>query len=133
MVQYDDIEILELRAAEDLSGAEALLENERDYPTLILFHLQQFVEKSMKVSLRKHDVGYPRTHDLSVLLELFPQERISEDDDIFAHLLSQFAVGSRYGEYAEPPWSGRQMLEKAKAFVEMIGTLWEDPETGSKI
>jgi len=133
MAQYDNIEVLELRAGEDLSGAEVLLESEREYPTLILFHLQQFVEKMMKVSLQKHGVNYPRTHDLSVLLELFPQEKISEDDDVFAHLLSQFAVGSRYGEYVEPPWSGRDMLEKAKEFVEMIGTLWEDPDTGSKI
>jgi HEPN domain-containing protein len=123
----DDIGFLEERAAEDLSGAEVLLESDRDHPTLIRFHLQQFVEKKMKASLQRHDIEYPKTHDLVVLLNLFPQEKISDSDKTFADILSQFAVGSRYGEYNKSPWSDRQMLEKAKDFVEMIGILWEGP------
>ena len=79
----------------------------------------------MKISLQKHCVDYPKTHDLVVLLNLFPREKIDDDDKTFADILSQFAVGSRYGDHIEPPWSGRQMLEKAKEFVEKIETLWE--------
>jgi HEPN domain-containing protein len=127
VVQYDDVWLLEERAAEDLSGAEDLLKSKRDYPTLIRFHLQQFVEKSMKASLRKHNIVYPRTHDLLMLLELFPQGKVSEDDEFFVQVLSQFAVESRYGECIEPPWNSRQMLEMAKGFVKFVETLWEDP------
>jgi len=125
MVRYDDIEILEQKAANDLLGAEVLLDSAHELPALIGFHLQQFVEKRMKVSLQKHDIAYPKTHDLLMLLELFPQEKVSEDDEFFAQILSQFAVDSRYGEYVEPPWDGRQMLEKAKEFAEFIETLWD--------
>ncbi|MCL2712673.1 MAG: hypothetical protein FWD37_05330 [Methanomassiliicoccaceae archaeon] len=49
MVQYDDIRLLEERAAEDISGVEVLLERVHDHPTLIQFHLQQFTEKIEKL------------------------------------------------------------------------------------
>ncbi|MCL2607477.1 MAG: HEPN domain-containing protein [Methanomassiliicoccaceae archaeon] len=117
--------MLELRAADDLLGAKVLLDSSHELPALIGFHLQQFVEKKMKISLQKRDIDYPKTHDLSMLLELFPQENINEDDEIFAQILSQFAVNTRYGECIELPWDGQEMLEKAKEFVEKMETLWE--------
>ena len=81
----------------------------------------------MKVELSRHNVNYPWTHDLVVLLSLFPQKKISDDYKTFADILSQFAVGTRYGEYLKCPWSDREILEKAKEFVKHIETLWEDP------
>jgi len=122
MVQYDDINVLERRAAEDLLGAEVLLNSGRELPALIGFHLQQFVEKKMKICLQKRSVHYPKTHDLLMLLELFPQENVSEDDELFVQVLSQFAVDSRYGESIEPMWDGQEMLEMAKEFVGKIET-----------
>ena len=80
----------------------------------------------MKASLQEHSIDYPKTHDLARLLYLFPQEKISKDDETFINILSQFAVESRYGEDVEPPWNGRQMMEKAKKFAELVETLWED-------
>lgn len=78
----------------------------------------------MKASLYKHGIDYPKTHDLVLLLTLFPQKMICEEDEIFAHILSRFAVESRYGLYATPPLDDRQMLDKAKMFVELIETTW---------
>ena len=127
MAQYDDIEILEQKAEEDLLGAEILLDCDHELPALVGFHLQQFLEKKMKASLQRHDVDYPRTHDLSMLLDMFPQGKVSEDDEIFVQVLSQFAVDSRYGEYTEPPWDSDQMLKKAKDFAKFLETLWEGP------
>jgi HEPN domain-containing protein len=125
MVPYDDVDILRQRAAEDLEGAEIILNNNDELLALIGFHLQQFVEKMMKIGLREHDIDYPKTHDLVLLLELFPQKKVSEEDETFAYILSRFAVESRYGRRSVPPMDGRQMLEKAKEFVRKIGTLWE--------
>jgi len=126
MVLSEDIEVLERRAAEDLTVAEILLDSDEELLAQIGFHLQQFIEKKMKASLRRQKIDYPKTHDLILLLKLFPCKRVSEDDEIFAHILSLFAVESRYGICSEPPMDGRQMLEEAKKFAELIETLWND-------
>jgi len=47
MAQYDDIEILGVRAAEDLLGAEVLLDSDHEFPALVGFHLQR-VTRSRK-------------------------------------------------------------------------------------
>lgn len=124
MAQYNDIEILRQRAAEDLLSAEILLNSNRELLGQVGFHLQQYIEKKMKASLQEHKIKYPLTHDLAMLMKLFPQKNIAEEDKIFAYTLSQFAVESRYGEQCASPWDGWQMLEKSKEFTEMIEALW---------
>ncbi|MCL1811306.1 MAG: HEPN domain-containing protein [Methanomassiliicoccaceae archaeon] len=127
MVRRDGIEVLDQKADEDLRGAEILLQTDEELLALVGFHLQQFLEKKMKVSLQEHFVKYPKTHDLSALLDLFPQSRITEADNEFAQILSQYAVESRYGLYTDPPWDGRQMLEKTKELADRIRSFWDDP------
>jgi len=83
MDRYDDAEILERRATDDLLGAELLLERSDELLYLIGFHLQQFVEKKMKASLRRREINYPWTHDLRTLLRLFSQKDVAEDDILF--------------------------------------------------
>ena len=127
MAHYDDIEILERKAAEDLLSAEILLNNNDELLSQIGFHLQQFTEKKMKTILLRKHIDYPKTHDLLTILNLFPQERITEEDELFAYVLSRFAVESRYHDHFSPPMDGQQMLERTKKFVGFIETLWEDP------
>lgn len=124
MAQYDDIKILKQRAAEDLLVAEIILDNDHELLAQIGFHLQQFLEKRMKVILQENHIDYPKTHDLAILLRLFPQKKINADDKEFMYILSQFAVESRYDEYPQSPWDGRQMLDKTKKFAELIETVW---------
>jgi len=81
----------------------------------------------MKVCLKEHDTDYPKTHDLVVLLKLFPQKKITEDDKAFAYILSRFAVESGYSKRSVPPMDGQQMMEKTKIFAELIEILWDDP------
>ena len=125
MVQSDSIDILRRKASEDLQVAEMIVDNNDELIAQIGFHLQQFIEKRMKVSLGEHGIDYPKTHDLVMLLKLFPRKQINDDDKTFAHILSRFAVESRYDEMTAPPMDGRQMLEKAKSFAEFIETLWD--------
>ena len=125
MVQSNDIDILRQRAAEDLLSAEIILENNDELLAQIGFHLQQFIEKNMKASLQEHGIKYPFTHDLVLLFSLFPNKKV-EEDEIFAHILSRFAVESRYSMHSAPPYDGQQLLDKTKRFATMIETLWND-------
>ena len=44
---------------------------QESYPRdLICFHCQQYVEKLLKALLTAHEIEFPRTHDLRLLIEL---------------------------------------------------------------
>lgn len=58
------------RASEDLAVAETLLRESRTYYTSVAFHAQQAAEKYLKAVLVHHQVAFPRTHDIGVLLSL---------------------------------------------------------------
>lgn len=88
---------------------ELLTLAERDYKSAVIlacatepqmgtagFHLQQAVEKSLKAWLALKGVGYPQTHDLSLLFRLL--EDAEEDIEPFWPLLglNPFTVQFRY-------------------------------------
>jgi HEPN domain-containing protein len=83
----------------------------------------------MKASLQRHDIDYPKTHDLVILLELFPYEKVGADEEALAYILSRFAVESRYSMSSTPPFDGRQMIDKTKKFAELIETLWDGTQS----
>lgn len=58
------------RADEDLAVAEQLLSDSVPYFGSIGFHAQQAAEKFLKAFLTWHQVEFPKTHDLSKLLQL---------------------------------------------------------------
>ena len=75
-------------------GEEVLLET-------LCFHAQQSVEKAIKAVLVLHNVPFPKTHNIGVLLELLPPE-IRQDAVIDeAASLTEYAVSSRYPGEAE--------------------------------
>ncbi|MCL2712436.1 MAG: HEPN domain-containing protein [Methanomassiliicoccaceae archaeon] len=124
MVLYEDIDNLRQIAAEDLWVAEMILDSNDELLAHIGFNLQQYVEKMMKASLQEHDIDYPKTHDLVLLLELFPQEKVTKEDAAFAYILSRFSVETRYRRSYAPPMDGKQIFERAKRFAAKIETLW---------
>jgi len=74
---------------------------------VIGFHAQQAVEKSLKSVLARHEIEFPRTHNLSMLIELLRLHVIPlppEADDLAR--LTPFGVALRYDDAAgeeEPP------------------------------
>ena len=58
------------KAEEDLRVAEHLAGQEPRYLNSICFHSQQAVEKYLKAWLVRHQVEFPKTHDLGRLLSL---------------------------------------------------------------
>ena len=61
------------RADEDLAVADQLLLDGVPYFGSIGFHAQQAAEKFLKAFLVWHQIEFPKTHDLSKLLELIAQ------------------------------------------------------------
>ena len=124
MARSDDVKILKQRSAEDLQVAEMIVSIDDELIAHIGFNLQQFLEKKMKASLYENGIDYPKTHDLAALLKLFPQKRIGEKEKMFAYILSQYAVESRYADDPLPMMDGQQLLSETKKFAEFIETLW---------
>lgn len=68
---------------------------------IIGFHAQQAVEKSIKSVLTRHEIEFPRTHNLSMLIELLRLHAIAlpPDADDLARLIP-FGVALRYDDSA---------------------------------
>jgi HEPN domain-containing protein len=84
-------------AEEDIEVAGVLLSQRRPYGASVCFHAQQCAEKYLKAFLVRHGVGFPKTHDIDILLDLAePVDRelaeVCEDADE----LTPYAVEVRY-------------------------------------
>lgn len=68
---------------------------------VIGFHAQQAVEKSVKSVLTRHEIEFPRTHNLSMLIELLRRHAITlpPDADGLARL-TPFGLALRYDDTA---------------------------------
>jgi HEPN domain-containing protein len=86
------------KADDDLGAAARLLEAEPGYFAIIAFHCQQGAEKALKAFLTWHQVEFPKTHDLRLLLDL-----IAKVDETLANALADAQVLTQYGvEYRYP-------------------------------
>ena len=59
-----------VKARQDFQLIHAVAGNDSVAPEIMLFHLQQGVEKLLKALFTLHSVRFPRTHDLDELVEL---------------------------------------------------------------
>lgn len=85
------------KADMDLSLAEYLLAESAAFPSAIAFHCQQAAEKYLKALLVKHEVEFPKTHDIRDLLNLvggFDHELAASLRE--AEALTPFGVELRY-------------------------------------
>jgi HEPN domain-containing protein len=88
-------------ARSDLALARA-----RGAPEILLeslcFHAQQAVEKALKAVLVAQGIGFPRTHNIGVLLDLIPSHSQLSARIQAADILTDYAVSSRYPADVEP-------------------------------
>ena len=91
-------------ASEDLEAAQVLLAADPPKLRQALFHAQQAVEKSLKAFLVAHEVPYPLTHNLTLLMDLCVAIEASLLEIIRPVVwLTQYAVRFRYpGGFAQP-------------------------------
>lgn len=83
-------------SADDLRALRAMSDPQDFSDQIFGFHAQQAVEKALKAWLALLHVLYPRTHDLTLLLDLL--QEAGADAAAYSDLewLTQFAVQMRY-------------------------------------
>ncbi|MBU1752271.1 HEPN domain-containing protein [bacterium] len=107
-----------IKAKQDLTVIEKLVDEEEIADEIIGFHTQQTAEKSIKAILIWKGIKFRKTHDLSELIDLcidegivVPQEFMDIDE------LTPFAVEFRYDlfvEGEEEPFDRQESLNIAK-------------------
>jgi len=116
-------ELLEL-AERDFQAALILAHAENPQTDAAGFHLQQAVEKSLKVWLALDGVDYPRTHDLNPLLGLLEDQ--GENVEPFWSLLelNPFAVQFRYELPGEEFPNFEQVAQVTKQLLTHVQSLF---------
>lgn len=114
------------KAGNDLRNAEHTLTLQEDCPLdTVCFHAQQCVEKLLKAWLVFEGLDFPKTHDLTELVVLLPDNTpfpISVDDCV---KLTDYATVTRYpGEWEAIERSdAEQAVELAKRVQEVVRTI----------
>lgn len=91
------------KAENDLKNASLVLRAGKHCPTdTVAFHAQQCAEKYLKALLAYHEIDFPRTHDLGVLIGLLAgRARINLTPEEQRRLTS-YATVTRYPGEQEP-------------------------------
>lgn len=115
------------KAGSDATAVRELLDNAVVDDSVIGFHAQQAVEKSLKAVLASKGVQFERTHDLDRLLELLAEQGLEppvELDELSA--LTDYAVILRYddplvGEALNRPRTGR-LVDEVESWASAVVT-----------
>jgi HEPN domain-containing protein len=105
------------KAEQDMKAGEALLAIEPPYLYPACFHAQQAAEKYLKALLTWHQIEFPKTHAIELLLELLKgvdSQTASQLQD--AGELTPYGVDIRYpGDQPEPePDEAREAVDLAR-------------------
>lgn len=92
------------KAERDLELARDAFQLNKDYWDLICYHCQQATEKFFKAYLIHHQIVFPRTHDLELLLNLIAQKESLPPDFIQNALaINDYSVQVRYPGFPYEP------------------------------
>lgn len=119
------------RAQDDRYVLERLVGDAKAPEWVLGFHAQQAVEKALKAVLTLRRVEYPRTHNLSMLLELLRRsgELLPPDGDDLARLIP-FGVALRYEDAVNT--EDEAVLDRDWALNVVSSTLqWANDVVGS--
>jgi HEPN domain-containing protein len=107
-------------AARDIQAFDVLKEAPEVHISIVCFHAQQAIEKSLKAVLFLHQIEFRRTHNLTELAELLHQNKIETpviNDQL--ERLNPFAVTLRYGDDIEIELISRDTATK------MVNSIFE--------
>jgi HEPN domain-containing protein len=114
-----------IKAYHDLNVAKKLVDDE-EYHDVAIYHCQQVAEKALKGLLTLHDLEFPKTHDIRLLVQMAvrvkPELRTIEDS---ADLLTPYATEFRYpGEVMNPSFDEfHEALLRAEDVFNLIVSL----------
>lgn len=108
-------------AHEDLKALKGM-KNTRIFSDVIFgFHVQQAVEKSLKAWLSHLENEYPKTHDISLLLNLLASNGEKVDSYWPFVEYNTYAVQSRYELIVEnEPLHRTQAIQKVEALLKKV-------------
>lgn len=91
------------KAGQDLSVAEHLLSEDTPYVDAVGFHAQQAAEKFLKAFLVRHQLEFPKTHDIDEILDLIaPVDNRLAESLRGTIVLTSYGVDIRYpGDFPE--------------------------------
>jgi HEPN domain-containing protein len=113
-------------ASDDEFAARSLLPVDGVADSILGFHAQQAVEKSLKAALAYRGVEFPYTHDLDGLLELCQKHDLRVPAELSGvERLSPFGVRLRYGTAMPSGLDRDQALRWAASAVEWAQSLVE--------
>ncbi len=113
----EHLALFELGCA-DLKLVERNLNDEEISRQLLLFHLQQAVEKFLKTLLSSKQITFPKINDIEALIELCEEHKIELPEYIEEFVsLTSYAVGFRYALIVEevsdlPYWTAPLWLDR---------------------
>jgi HEPN domain-containing protein len=89
-------------ARSDLALAQ-MTDDQRILPEILAFHAQQAAEKAFKALLIHHQVEFPRTHVIALLLNLCERAGYQAPEKLLDALdLTHYAVAARYPSEEDP-------------------------------
>jgi HEPN domain-containing protein len=96
-VKWDFVQQWLSKARKDLRAASVLLAADLDDYENVGFHAQQAAEKFIKAFLVRHQIEFPKTHDIAVLRGLVAQvEQRTSERLAPAEVLTPYGVTFRY-------------------------------------
>ena len=91
------------KAEHDLANAEYVITMKENCPfDTVCFHCQQCVEKYLKSILLLHEIPFPKTHDLRLLLDLIRQKTDVTISPETVIPLNRYTIEGRYPGDWEP-------------------------------
>jgi HEPN domain-containing protein len=110
-----------VKAKQDVALVREVFDSNTIAPEILLFHLQQAVEKLIKSLLTYHSVKFPKTHDLEDLIELAEDNHI-ELPPFMENLaeLTPYAIETRYAIIHDELHDISEMLAKTNRFLEFV-------------
>jgi HEPN domain-containing protein len=110
------------KAEGDLRASEVMMAADLEDWFAAAFHAQQAAEKFLKAFLVRHQIPFPKTHDISQLLDLAAKaERLLKTELASAAQLTPFGVEFRYpGEEVADRETAQDALQEAKRVKEAV-------------
>jgi HEPN domain-containing protein len=115
-VRFDYVQEWLLRSRRNLRAAKVLLDSgSEDVHDAVTFHSQQAVETALKSLLVRHQVEFPKTHDIAALRRLLSNANpVLAAALAVADVLTAYAISARY-----PVTAGDVSRERAAETLEI--------------